>query len=117
MLPEAVVRLIAGFGRSAAKAPSTESILMELFHTLQVTGNVGSIRVIHPFDHSMWTEWVVSDRGASVKRRDERPDPAGKDLTALFDPENEDSGYVSVKSSSQRKRNAKNGDLGLILEA
>lgn len=90
------IRLIAGFARTVARTPHVETIVSEAFETLRGAAGITTMRIVHS-NAPAWKEWMASVGSVEVRPHDECPAPDKKQLTALFDPENAEAGYVSVE--------------------
>jgi signal transduction histidine kinase len=96
------VRRIAAFGRRVAKAPMVEVIVSEAFKTLKAIANIEELRIVYSPSPSFWNEWNASTNSVEVRRNDERPAPVKGHFTVLFDPDNSQSGFVSVKTRGRK---------------
>src|SRR5205807_987633 len=62
-------------------------------------GGIESIRLVCPLGHDRWREWRAGAARSNAEY-DEWPAPARKGLTVKFDPENKESGYITVAPAS-----------------
>ena len=103
-LSQADLRLMAGFVRKVTKAPNVESVISETFKTLRSITGTKDMRIVYSSVPTSWNEWKAGARTMEVRPHDEWPVPSKKGLTSLFDPENEQAGYVSVEGNADKNR-------------
>jgi len=94
-LSEAEVRRIASFWRSAAKAPSMDSIVDGAFKTLKKITAVQSMQVVYPMGHAAYV-WQTSEKGTTKEPFEEWPARPRKGFSVNFEPRSDQSGYATV---------------------
>jgi signal transduction histidine kinase len=105
-LSESEVRRIAAFARTVTKAPAVEAVLSETFETLKAIAHIKEVRIVYSAAPSTWKEWRAAEDSVEMGTHDELPTPQKKVLTVFFDPENQQSGFVSVDQSGEKARSA-----------
>jgi len=100
-LSDTDIRVIAAFARNAAKAPRMGKIVSEAFETLKTLTGIKAMRIVYSPRASAWKEWKTTLHSLEVRDHDEWPAPDRKDLTMMFDPESDRSGYVSINRTAR----------------
>src|SRR2546422_628098 len=103
-LSQSDIRRIAGFARKVTKAPSVETVISETFETLKAIANIKEMRIVYSPAPSSWKEWKASPDSVEVRPHDEWPAPGSKEIALLFDPDDEQSGFVSVDKKGEKVR-------------
>ena len=106
-LLDADIQRIAGFVKKLAKAPNVEAIAFETFATLKAIADVDRIRIVYSPSPSAWVEWRAAEGGLEVSHHEECPGPGRKwVITASFDAENPQAGFISVNRRGYKARAA-----------
>lgn len=98
--------LMGALARKIAKAPDDEAVVAETFRTLKTMARIGEIRVVYSPAPSVWKEWKAGIDVLSVRPHDTCPAPSKRGLTVFFDPENEQSGFISIDKNGKTARGA-----------
>jgi signal transduction histidine kinase len=103
-LSDADTVLVGAFARKLAKAPDDETVVEEAFKTLKTMARSSEIRVVYSPAPSVWKEWKAGANHIAVRSHDTCPAPSKRALTVFFDPENEQSGFVSIDKNGRKAR-------------
>lgn len=103
-LSQSDVRLMADFVRKVTKAPNVETVISETFKTLRSIADAREMRIVYSPAPSSWNEWRAGVRSVEVRPHDEWPAPDRKTVTVLFDPDNEQAGYVSIVGKGDQEK-------------
>src|SRR4051812_18709518 len=97
---------IGEFVRKVTKAPTAETIVSETFQVLKQVAKIERLRVVYAAVPAQWTEWKCAPDGLEVRMHEEWPSPEKKSRAAFFDPDNQQSGYISSSSANENVRSA-----------
>jgi len=99
---QADIRRIAGYGRSASKASSIESVVMDTFDLFRNLAPVSSLSLVYSFDHAGWQEWRTIGETPDVRRWNDFPAPGGTGYTERFSTDDEQAGYITISSTDPK---------------
>jgi signal transduction histidine kinase len=106
-LLDADIQRIAGFVKKLTKAPNVEAIVFETFATLKAIADVDRVRIVYSPSPSAWVEWRAAEDGLEFRHHEERPGSEKKwVITAPFDAENDQAGFISVDKRGDKVRAA-----------
>jgi signal transduction histidine kinase len=107
-LSQADIQRVAGFIRKVTKASNTETIIADTLQVLKAIAKIEQLRVVYSPVLGRWTEWRSSANGLEVRPHRDRPVPEKNALTAFFDPESKDAGFISTGKKGPKVRQALN---------
>jgi len=103
-LSQSDIQRIAGFVRKVTKAASEEAIITETVQLLKTITRIKRLRVVYSRAPGSWTEWNSAENTIEVRSHEESPEPERNDVTAFFDPDAPDTGFLSTKDKGNKVR-------------